>query len=424
MANQHAFGKRDFFSIFLRRLVYLIFRVIKKLFTTQSEYGPIVFYKATSQQEYSDLIKKISWFLPDEKVLANAVLVSSDNFEYIEKSNYLSDKYRASGFSVRLEHSVNDNMLFSSASIIVLTKFRYIFKLAILKNIGKIEITDPYFFSYVESIAWQNLCHNSMNKESKSYYKEVTKRNFSVLQQRIMGRENAVCFVTGPSFDAYKDYNFETYDLKLICNSIVKNDDFLTYIGGPDILVFADPVFHFGPSLYAESFRDCVFKVVRKYKCFVFVPISTLPLILNRAEDLSQYFIGIEYRNTSFHFPTSEEIYVKDNGNILTNLLIPIASSFANKISIFGADGRSKGEKYFWTHSKTAQFNDLMNSTFESHPSFFRDRDYSDYYEQHCKTVNDLLEFGEAQGKVYYALTRSFIPALHSREVNTRSHNN
>ncbi|HVW97770.1 MAG TPA: hypothetical protein VHA56_17480 [Mucilaginibacter sp.] len=419
MQNKNAFGKRNLFQIQLRKVIYLIFRSLKVVFKKKaSNNGSVIFYKAATQREYADLIYKINWFIPGDNTLNSVILISSDVFDQEEPSSYLSSDFEImTDIDVRLESETDLNGDLSQSSVIALTRFRYLFKPSILKNLRKVEIIDPYFFSYVESISWQNLYYNSLSEIQKSYYHTISSENFSSLQALLKHRNKGICFVTGPSFDNYKSYDFSGYDLKVICNSIVKNDDFLQYIGRPDILVFADPVFHFGASKYAANFRECVLNVVRKYKCYVFVPIQTLPLMLSLDKSLNKYFIGIDYKNDSYNFPTAENFFVKDNGNILTNLMIPLASSFSDSVYIFGADGREKSEKYFWTHSKSAQFNDLMDSAFETHPSFFRDRDYSDYYDRHCQTVEELFAYGEKRNKTYYSITPSFIPALHSREM-------
>ena len=57
------------------------------------------------------------------------------------------------------------------------------------------------------------------------------------------------------------------------------------------------------------------------------------------------------------------------------------------------------------------QFYDLVNSVFQTYSSFFRDRDYKDYYKEHCRFLENLIEFVEKHNK-YYSLTPSFIPAL------------
>ena len=85
-------------------------------------------------------------------------------------------------------------------------------------------------------------------------------------------------------------------------------------------------------------------------------------------------------------------------------------------MQIAGCDGRSPNETYFWRHNTRTQYSDeLMLSAFDTHPAFFRDRDYGDYYESHCASLEDLLATAEAQGKRVVGVTPSHIPALRRR---------
>lgn len=195
----------------------------------------------------------------------------------------------------------------------------------------------------------------------------------------------------------------------------MKNEDFLQHIKGPDLLVFADPVFHFSPCEYAAMFRDDALKVVQKYKCFVMVPDFTVPLMLAHYPELQEYLIGMHTKN-DFNIPNLEKYYVKGSSNILTLYMIPVASSISQNIFIIGADGRKPDENYFWKHSSSAQYSNLMQTAFDTHPSFFRDRVYTDYYDRHCKFLDKLLQYGESKGKKYISLTPSYIPALEKRQ--------
>jgi hypothetical protein len=195
----------------------------------------------------------------------------------------------------------------------------------------------------------------------------------------------------------------------------VKNEEFLEYINGPDLLVFSDPVFHFSPCEYSAQFRDNIIEVVRKYKCFVTIPNDTVPLMLAHYPELKNYLIGMPTKK-EFNIPSLDAFYVKRTANILTLYMIPMASAISDKIYIIGADGRKPDEKYFWNHSSSAQYNDLMQTAFKTHPSFFRDRDYRDYYEEHCFSLEKLIEYGESLRKQYISLTPSFIPALKIRQ--------
>jgi hypothetical protein len=100
-------------------------------------------------------------------------------------------------------------------------------------------------------------------------------------------------------------------------------------------------------------------------------------------------------------------------------LMLPVASSVAEEIYIIGADGRQPDEKYFWKFSPKAQFDDLLETVKAVHPSFFRDRNYSDYYQRHCQELENQIIFGEKLGKKYYSLTQSYIPVLKRKHKNS-----
>jgi hypothetical protein len=99
----------------------------------------------------------------------------------------------------------------------------------------------------------------------------------------------------------------------------------------------------------------------------------------------------------------------------MTLYMLPVASAIAEEVYVIGADGREKNEHYFWKHHETTQYGDLLSSVRDAHPSFFRDRNYNAYYEEHCRTIEELMRYGESHGVRYHSLTPSRIPALANR---------
>ena len=282
-------------------------------------------------------------------------------------------------------------------------------------RLSRTRLLDKAWFSVTESTNLTRLLFDHF-ATTQNPYREKSLQNLNELFKKYQGREKAYCFVTGPSFDTYPSFSFEPDAFKVICNSIVKNDAFLEHIGGPDLLVFADPVFHFGPSRYAAAFRTEMLKVVAKYGCFVMVPEPYMPLMYGHFPELKDKLMGMP-TSLGYTIPTVADFAVKGSSNILTYLMLPMAAAVADKVYILGADGRKKEEKYFWKHSKSAQFDDLMQTAFEAHPSFFRDRVYTDYYDEHCRFLENLLLHGESNGKAYYSITQSYIPALVDRQL-------
>jgi len=280
-------------------------------------------------------------------------------------------------------------------------------------------IIDPEYYSTTESVVLRSVYFSTLNDDKKEELYENSKKNYAKLLLRNKDKRKAYCFASGPSFDNYLDYDIDKGAFKIICNSIVRNTDFIDYIDGADLLVFADPVFHFGVSKYADQFRLDVVKYMEKTPSYIVVPEYTIPVLESNYPSLKGWLIGMPHKNIeTFNFPTEDKFFVKGTSNILTLFMLPIASAIANNISIFGADGRKKNETYFWKHSKSAQYGNKMNDAFEVHPSFFRDRDYKDYYNLHCNRLELILRTGEKQGLKYTSLSRSYIPSLRRRYIN------
>jgi hypothetical protein len=209
---------------------------------------------------------------------------------------------------------------------------------------------------------------------------------------------------------------FAPESLKIICNSMVRNHTLLERIL-PNVLVFADPVFHFSPSRYDEAFREHARQTILKYDCFCIVPERQYGLMLAHFPELAHRLIGMPVKTSqAWNFPTPDNLFVRATANIMTLFMVPLAASLSREVNILGADGRQNNEKYFWKHSAKNQFDQLMQSVEDTHPSFFRDRIYSDYYEEHCVQVESLIREGEKVGVRFHSLTPSYIPALSARQ--------
>jgi hypothetical protein len=282
---------------------------------------------------------------------------------------------------------------------------------------GKVRIADSNFFSYSEGIVWMKKYFFTHNHFERDTFKSLSLKNYKELLLKKSKSNNAYCFLTGPSFSDYKNFSYEKDSVKIICNSIVKDAEFLEYINGPDIITFADCVFHFGPSKYAHTFREMVYEVVKKYDSYVIIPEMTIPLLLNYYPGLKNRVIGLGLTK-SFNFPTIKNPNIYGTNSIATYFMLPIASSLSVNVFFIGADGRQPNENYWWKHNSNVQFTDLMKTVFETHPSFFRDRIYSSDYKKHCKTFKQLVEYGESRNIHYHSLTKSFIPVLSMRGID------
>jgi hypothetical protein len=225
----------------------------------------------------------------------------------------------------------------------------------------------------------------------------------------------AFLLATGPSA---KDVDAEdvSADLRITCNSAVRDKDLLGEFR-PNVIAFADRVFHFGPSRYAAAFRrDLLAAVELTDATLVTTDLWAGPLLAHLPE-LRDRTAVLPFRSgVNWHWPTLDEPWVRGTGNILSALMLPVAFALAENVTMAGCDGRTPGEHYFWRHNKDTQYaDDLMQSAFATHPAFFAGRSYTDYYEKHCRELEELCSDAEADGKTIFGVTPSHIPALRKR---------
>ena len=230
--------------------------------------------------------------------------------------------------------------------------------------------------------------------------------------------EKATIFATGPSVSNYKEYDY-TGSLNIYCNSTIL-DHKLLRTAPPNILTFADPIFHFGVSEYANSFRlSCIKFLSLHTDCVIIIPIKYYALALSLFPDYKDRIIGIpftKYKPINFQI-TDKSFYTYTTSNILPLSLLPVSTTFAKCVRLIGCDGRKvSDDSYFWNHGSSVQINDKMKAIQRAHPGFFN-IDYNEYYFEHCHNLSRMLLLAEEQGWKFSHLGSSFIPALSSRAI-------
>lgn len=223
--------------------------------------------------------------------------------------------------------------------------------------------------------------------------------------------DKSYIFGTGPSVDRYKEFDFSD-GISIICNSIILDEELLNYVK-PKILVFADPIFHFGCSKYAYSFRKQLKNVVDKYDLTIIIPFNYYRLFVGNYPEFKDRTIAVPMSSTNpINLNLRKDFYIRSISNILTLLLFPLASTITNEINMIGFDGRKTIENtYFWKHNPKTQFNDKMENIQEVHPSFFN-IDYNNYYSKHQNTVKEWIDELIKLGKKINLLTSSYVPIL------------
>jgi len=246
---------------------------------------------------------------------------------------------------------------------------------------------------------------------------EQCRARFAKVIEECGRAETAYCLATGPSLAAFKETNFEGA-LSIVCNSAILDEELMAWVR-PRFLVFADPIFHFGPSNYAAEFRRKLRESCARHDYTIIVPMRYYGLLTDAMPELRGRTIGIPSdKPNGFNLDLASEFRVFTTANILTYLMLPVASTLARRIYLLGCDGRPLDESgYFWSHNKKTQINDQMDNIRLVHPGFFA-IDYNDYYLDHCRQLEELIDAGEKMGREYGTVTPSFIPALQTRPAN------
>lgn len=258
---------------------------------------------------------------------------------------------------------------------------------------------------------------NSQLRADREAEVEQCRRSFHQVLAAVGRAETAYCLATGPSLAAFRETNFDGA-ISIVCNSAILDEELMEWVR-PKFLVFADPIFHFGPSLYAAAFRTKLRESCARHDYAIIVPMKFYGLLTDAMPDLRARVIGIPSdKPNGFNLDLAAEYRVFTTANILTYLMLPVASTIARKIYMLGCDGRPLNQDtYFWQHNKRTQINDQMDNIKVVHPGFFA-IDYNDYYLDHCRQLAELIADGERMGREYGAVTPSFIPCLERRPAN------
>lgn len=234
---------------------------------------------------------------------------------------------------------------------------------------------------------------------------------------RPLARPRCYLFGTGPNFSLTAAADFSD-GLVIACNSMVANPEVLARLR-PGLLVIADPIFHAGPSSYAEAFRASLVAAMAAHDCPLVVPLRDYHIYFRHLPAaVHERLLPIDFvPGAAPNLDLIAAPQVTTTSNILTLFQIPLAATLAPRIAIAGCDGRPLSHNdYFWSHDPKVQINDRMAQIRAAHPAFF-DISYDDYYTSHIDTLARWVGACEAAGHEVVSLTPSHIPALQSRQV-------
>lgn len=239
-------------------------------------------------------------------------------------------------------------------------------------------------------------------------------RRFRDRTAHLVGAERAYLIATGPSARTALDRDLSD-GVRIVCNTVVLDDELMAHVD-PDIVTFADPIFHFGPSTYAHEFQRALERQARRHDFTIVTIERYASLLADRMPQLADRIVGVRQGNHGWrqNLDLLHELAVRPYPNILTMLMLPLATTFSRDIQMIGFDGRRPDETYFWRHGATVQLHRELEDIKSVHPGFF-DLDYTDYYTEHVNALELLLRRVEQRGITVSPSTPSFMAPLRRR---------
>lgn len=397
-----AFGERNRREIKARKAVYHLTRIAgakpKKAFPDFYEFAPGV----RSAEEFSDLSARVSCYLgdaglplylPGPRFEIDPALVPWFDPALVRDPGWTSERPAGQGCLIvhRLTAATAGRLLTGRERAYVTDPDLYV-------------RCEQMYFSLRNSTTWPTYAPI-----------ETGLRRLRSLRDRAAEPSKAFILATGPSA-ALADVSSVDADIRITCNSAVRDIDRIRAFR-PSIICCTDPVFHFGPSRYAAGFRKDLVRAAEAVDALVVCGHRFAGPMLGLEPELRDRLVVIPHQDGGpWRWPTDRNPTVRQAGNVLTTLMLPLALLLADDVSIAGTDGRKPVENYFWKHNPQLQYSDdLMQTVFDAHPAFFRDTDYADYYDEFCGNVESLCALGERRGKTVRAVTPSWIPAMRAR---------
>ena len=216
-------------------------------------------------------------------------------------------------------------------------------------------------------------------------------------------------FGNGPSLAIATQMKFVD-GFRIVCNSIVRSKSMMQHLR-PHFIVAGDPVWHFGFSEYAKTYRRDLYEYLNKNETMYVCPADQgFVSYLNANNEGRNKTILIPYGDKRPTYDLLSMFYLPVFTSVINSLMLPLASTLASSIYILGSDGKdsdaNKNED-FWAHAKDIQYSEeLVKNGHACHPTF----DIARKSHDECKMVESSLELsiklGEKQeGKRYHNLS-------------------
>ena len=232
-------------------------------------------------------------------------------------------------------------------------------------------------------------------------------------------------FGTGPSLSKADELSW-IEGLRIVSNTIVKDAKLWEYIN-PHVIVAGDALYHFGHTDFAICFRNDLKKRLQNSDALFVYPAMFDSLVSVEFKDFKEKLIPIPYFNGSNPIINLDKKYFLPRlGNVLNQLLLPLASTLSNEIYLWGFDGRAPNDKLFWQNSNDHFYEEHVEKLKFAHPAFFKhnvpNENPSNYVNKvHGDKLNMDLNRAERNGYKFFMIHKSWTKTLNARYVDPKN---
>ncbi len=241
------------------------------------------------------------------------------------------------------------------------------------------------------------------------FLKESQER-LKACKARLLPGQPVSVFGTGPSI-AEVDPKNHRFDASVICNTIVKNRKFCDALNVA-VIVASDCHFHFSCNQYAFQFlSDLRYQMSNSAAIYVTFD-KFAPFVVRKVAELQGRICGIPAGRDTFGYNFDEDFRVLPGESVVNMFMLPVACYLSDNVRLCGFTGRAPNDSYFWSHADAFQYQDLLPTVRDTHPGFFKDRDYDAYGETVGQQLSSRVAVARSNGIEIQSLTTSFYKGL------------
>lgn len=206
--------------------------------------------------------------------------------------------------------------------------------------------------------------------------------------------------------------------VRIACDGVVLDDELMAHVR-PHVVTIADPIFHFGPSTYAQRFQRVLVERAHTYDFAVVTTQRYQPLLQAHLPQLADRIYGVRQGPATWwdNFDLRTHAAVRGYPNVLPMLMLPLAASMAPWIGLIGFERRAMNGEGLQHHDSTPELDEELLEVRLVHPGSFT-ADHASGDAADLATIERLLSQLEERGHRVQCLGSSDIPALRRRSAH------